>query len=142
VETELPSSAHAAEHPPKLPLQHPYALSILLLSNALASTSMMLEVARDTTAIATIRTFSRSERSTSPPNHSAAAATPTLSSSLASAASQSSSTVTPLFPSATPTQPQFQHVSVLMSMETSEETAHQLSTLEELTQLTHSTTST
>jgi hypothetical protein len=71
---------------------------------------MMLGAAGDITAIAIIRTFSRSERSTSLLIPCAAAAILTLSSSLASAASLSRNTETPLFPSATLMQPPFPHV--------------------------------
>lgn len=110
METEPLSSAHAAPHPLKMPHQHQYALLTPLSSNVLASTLMMLGAVRDSTAIATIRAFSRSERSTSPSIPSAAAATQTLSSSLANAASLSSNTVTPLFPSAILMQPPFPHV--------------------------------
>lgn len=137
VEVEHLSNAHAAEPPLKLLPQHQYAQLTHLLSNAHASTSMMPEAARDTTAIATIRPFSGSERSTSPSILSAAAAILTLSSSHASAVSQSSSTVTPLFLSATPMQPQFLHVWLPMSLEPSEGTARLLSTSGELTLHSH-----
>jgi hypothetical protein len=124
VEAEHLSSALAALLPFNWPLQHQFVLLTQLLSNALASTSMMQEVVGDITAIAIIRIFSGSERSISPSIHSAHAAILTLSSSLASAASPFSSTVIPLFPGATPMQPPFPHALPTVLMESSEETAH------------------